>query len=639
MPTTTDIEQIDVHRLSDALDDWYEVQALRDWAAEDPLAGEDLDQMTLSEADLRSWMTESLVPDTEHEPFDTTGVDTAVTIDPAARPGTAPTDSTTPVLGTTSLADSAAAGTEPDPVGVLAQVVAACEAVTGTDWHTLPGSRVHEAHQLLEQVERKLGAARAGVLTAAEANGLWAIEGWRTFTAFVRHTTGTTNHAAGKEVARSRALRDHLPRTRTALGESLIGIEHVNVLLRHALRTTTLTAQLLDDEIGEEFLLAQAQVMTADEFNKVVTAWATMADPDAADRAWRQADAKEELTIAPTMDGYHVHGWLDELSGRIVDEALTAHMGTKAADDTRTPAQRRASALVSLAHQSLDTGLQGAHARVRPHLTVTVDITTLRALAAATGSVVPPDAVAPADSSTGRSRLPGAEQVIDIPTGPSTDPSPVAGPSDSRYPPDSDRAALRRPGGPREPGTSPTLVDLSDEAQNWLDGWTPGDDHVISTAIDHQVMTGATPATLDDGTPIPPAMLARLACDSALSRVIFGPDSTVLDVGREQRIFPANMTRAIHARDHHCQFPACGEPPGFGEIHHSLQWARDNGPTSVEHGILLCWHHHDLVHARSISITRRSGEWQFHDRNGRRIHAPRTVSAIAAGPDPIDHEG
>jgi len=114
-------------------------------------------------------------------------------------------------------------------------------------------------------------------------------------------------------------------------------------------------------------------------------------------------------------------------------------------------------------------------------------------------------------------------------------------------------------------------------------------------------------------------MLARLVCESSLSRVVFGPDSTVLDVGREQRIFPAHMVRAIVARDKTCQYPDCDAPPGAGEIHHSLQWYRDGGTTSVEHGILLCWHHHDRVHAHGTTIVRAAGRWYFYTRHGHLI--------------------
>ena len=47
-------------------------------------------------------------------------------------------------------------------------------------------------------------------------------------------------------------------------------------------------------------------------------------------------------------------------------------------------------------------------------------------------------------------------------------------------------------------------------------------------------------------------------------------------------------------------------------------------PTSVELGILLCWHHHDWVHAHGITIARSKGEWFFYDRHGWLIEAPQS---------------
>src|SRR5699024_530412 len=124
------------------------------------------------------------------------------------------------------------------------------------------------------------------------------------------------------------------------------------------------------------FLVAQAKAMDAATFAQLVKQWAIAADPEAADRAWRDAGTKEQLTLSPTLDGYHLAGWLDKVSGQAVDVALRSHMGRKAKDDERTPAQRRAAALTSLARQSLDAGLQGAGSRIRPHLTVTTSLET-----------------------------------------------------------------------------------------------------------------------------------------------------------------------------------------------------------------------------------------------------------------------
>jgi hypothetical protein len=95
----------------------------------------------------------------------------------------------------------------------------------------------------------------------------------------------------------------------------------------------------------------------------------------------------------------------------------------------------------------------------------------------------------------------------------------------------------------------------------------------------------------------------RFACDAAVSRIVMGPASEILDAGRTVRTFTAAQTRAIVARDRHCSWPSCDAPPGWCDAHHIKHWA-DSGPTDVTNGVLLCGRHHDRVHNGHHAITR-----------------------------------
>ena len=97
-------------------------------------------------------------------------------------------------------------------------------------------------------------------------------------------------------------------------------------------------------------------------------------------------------------------------------------------------------------------------------------------------------------------------------------------------------------------------------------------------------------------------MLDRVACDSEVTRVVFGPQSQVLDVGRSQRTFTGPRRRALDARDGGCRAPGCHAPPRVCEGHHTTPWSR-GGPTRPDNGLLLCWAHHEWVHERDITIT------------------------------------
>ena len=126
-----------------------------------------------------------------------------------------------------------------------------------------------------------------------------------------------------------------------------------------------------------------------------------------------------------------------------------------------------------------------------------------------------------------------------------------------------------------------------------------------------------TPAVFDSGRPVPRTVLERLLCDADLTRIVFGPDSQLLDVGRTQRTYPAHLRRAIIARDKHCQYPGCHAPPHLCQCHHSQHWARDHGTTDARTGILLCYHHHPTVHDNGIEIHWKPGHgWQFTNRHG-----------------------
>src|SRR5690606_20491227 len=82
-------------------------------------------------------------------------------------------------------------------------------------------------------------------------------------------------------------------------------------------------------------------------------------------------------------------------------------------------------------------------------------------------------------------------------------------------------------------------------------------------------------------------------------------------VGRAQRTFTGPRRKAIIARDRHCVWPGCDEPPERAQIHHArVHWA-DGGRTSTDNAALLCWHHHDHVDARRIAMSFIDGRWHF----------------------------
>lgn len=118
-------------------------------------------------------------------------------------------------------------------------------------------------------------------------------------------------------------------------------------------------------------------------------------------------------------------------------------------------------------------------------------------------------------------------------------------------------------------------------------------------------------ATTETGEELSAAAVRRLCCDADVIPAVLGGAGEVLDVGRLQRLVTAALWKALVIRDRHCRFPGCTRPPLMSHAHHLQHWI-DGGTTSLDNLILLCGHHHRLVHAGPWQIAQRSrGRFTF----------------------------
>jgi hypothetical protein len=109
-----------------------------------------------------------------------------------------------------------------------------------------------------------------------------------------------------------------------------------------------------------------------------------------------------------------------------------------------------------------------------------------------------------------------------------------------------------------------------------------------------------------------------LACDSIISRMVMGPNGLPLDVGREKRVVPPHIRRAVERRDRHCVFAGCGAPTHWCDVHHLIEWI-NGGETSLENSALLCERHHTKVH-HGFRIERDpGGRWRTYRPDGTQI--------------------
>ncbi len=140
-----------------------------------------------------------------------------------------------------------------------------------------------------------------------------------------------------------------------------------------------------------------------------------------------------------------------------------------------------------------------------------------------------------------------------------------------------------------------------------------GDRYLVHVHTDVDTLkadgTGAE-AELEDCGHICAETSRRLSCDAGVVHWLEHADGEPLSVGRKTRTIPPAIRRALKRRDGGCRFPGC-TCTRFVDAHHIRHWA-DGGETSMGNLVLLCRHHHRLVHEGGFSVIRETdGQIKF----------------------------
>jgi Domain of unknown function (DUF222)/HNH endonuclease len=88
----------------------------------------------------------------------------------------------------------------------------------------------------------------------------------------------------------------------------------------------------------------------------------------------------------------------------------------------------------------------------------------------------------------------------------------------------------------------------------------------------------------------------RIACDATIVVALDDDVGRTMYEGRARR-FPSDaQRREVHRRDRHCRFPGCTNMT-FTNVHHIVAW-KPGGRTDLPNLVLLCKHHHGVVHRK-----------------------------------------
>jgi hypothetical protein len=255
----------------------------------------------------------------------------------------------------------------------------------------------------------RLESVVSTALGAHDTSGEWALEGARSAQAWLARSCRLPKAVARRMVRRSRHL-GHLPVVAGAFEEGEINAAHVDALA--AVRRDD-TAEALGRD--EALLVKQAKRLRFEHFAKAVSYWDQLADPEGTEEAAEARRARRDVYLEASIEGMYLGSiTLDPISGSIVAgelgrieneffEADWARARDEAAQNPsierlwRTPAQRRADALVEMAARSSLVRPEGPHRPPAPLFSVLVDWPTLsgRVCELAEGVVVSPGELVP----------------------------------------------------------------------------------------------------------------------------------------------------------------------------------------------------------------------------------------------------
>jgi hypothetical protein len=277
------------------------------------------------------------------------------------------------------------------PVELLRSAI---DLLTQVDPSALSTAELSEECLELQRQRHRLEGVAARLLHQWKGSGVWAFDGSRSPAARLARETRSGISSCRAQLRRAHTTAD-LPAVVDAVVAGELSIDHLDLF---AAKRTPERAEAMDRD--QRDLVASCRTLNFAQARKLLDYWAAAHDDQASGPDAPTPQDQSRLFLSETFGNTWVlDGTFDALSGSIVsnelhrlDRQLAEH--DAAAGVTRTPAQRRAAALVLMAQRSANMAQGGQPAR--PLFTVLVGADTLNRLCElAEGTVLTPGQLVP----------------------------------------------------------------------------------------------------------------------------------------------------------------------------------------------------------------------------------------------------
>ncbi len=343
-----------------------------------------------------------------------------------------------------------------------------------------------------------------------------------------------------------------LPSVRDAVENGDISVANARVLAATSDKTDAEQVQ------QDAELLAQAAVLSPEQFAREAGRWAARRQPDDAEERYRRQRARRRLGIWNGDDGMmHLRGELDPVTGAKVRKRFLLEAERLRRLDLRNPRDNK---------RTLDQRMADALDTLTSH-----------------GSIYAKTATAPNGPHDGSSGAKAAGALDGSHDGSSG--AKVAGTPNGSHDGSS--------GGGHVNGSGAGVGDSRSGVAGSRCG-CGGRPSADITIVQHLSADGTEAfAEIAGGEVIPRSVLEEHFCNARIKGVVFSSEGVPLWHGHSKRVATKAQTNALRARYGACG--GCGADMWICQGHH-VQAVSQGGPTNIDNMMLLCWGCHQKVH-------------------------------------------